>query len=322
MDEIILKVLDGTATAHEKELVREWRARSITNERSFQELGRVWQLTGLASPLPRDHKTALAEILGRGVRPPPQPIPTRPERRRRLPWGWEVAAMAASLAAGLGLAQVLLHPPALERGSIEVVTAAGEKASVLFQDGTVLRLGPESRVTASDAPDSRQVTLEGDAYFAVAKDPNRPFVIRTEGGEAVVLGTRFEIRARGGELLVAVLEGRVEVTAAGERMVLEAGDVGRAGSDLPPTPALKEDMPSIHEWLGTFAAYQATPLREVARELRERFGLHVVFADSSLADRTLTAWFADSDLENMVSVICRVTDVNCTHSEGTLTIRR
>jgi ferric-dicitrate binding protein FerR (iron transport regulator) len=66
---------------------------------------------------------------------------------------------------------------------MEVITAAGEKASVLFQDGTMLRLGPESRITTSDAPDSRQVTLEGEAYFAVAKDPNRPFVIRTEAGK-------------------------------------------------------------------------------------------------------------------------------------------
>jgi transmembrane sensor len=112
------------------------------------------------------------------------------------------------------------------------------------------------------------------------------------------------------------------VTAAGERVVLEAGDVGRGGSDLPPATVSQEDMPSIHEWLETFATYQATPLREVAMELRERFGLRVVFADSSLADRTLTAWFPDSDLEDMVNVICRVMDVNCTHSEGILTIRR
>jgi ferric-dicitrate binding protein FerR (iron transport regulator) len=138
----------------------------------------------------------------------------------------------------------------------------------------------------------------------------------------VVLGTRFEMRARGGELLVAVIEGRVAVTAGRESVVLGAGEMRRVRADRPPMPVPPEEIADLRSGLGLFAAYQATPLREVARELEQRFGIQVVFTDSSLAGRTLTAWFQESDLESMLSVICRVTDVGCTRSEGVLTIGR
>jgi len=318
--DIILKVLSGKASPEERKRVEEWKAGSDERAQEFRQIARLWKLTALRTPARREHAEALAEILARSARP--TEAGHAPPRRSVNRFAWQAAALAACLAAGFLARDLLLKPTHVSRGPIEIVTSAGERASVLLPDGTMLRLGPQSRIRSADLARRREVDLEGEAYFAVAHDPEHPFLIRTAAGEALVLGTRFEMRARDGDLLVSVLEGRVAVTAAGERVVLEAGEVRHARADLPPVPASPEELESVRGQLGSFAAYQDTPLREVAREIEERFELDVRFTDPSLSDRTLTAWFPEADMESMLRVICRVTEVNCTHVDGTLTISR
>jgi ferric-dicitrate binding protein FerR (iron transport regulator) len=65
-------------------------------------------------------------------------------------------------------------------------------------------------------------------------------------------------------------------------------------------------------WVGNFLVFQDTPLREVAKEVERRFGVPVVIRDSALAERTVTAWFADRTLEEVLRVVCAASLTRCT----------
>ncbi len=201
--------------------------------------------------------------------------------------------------------------PASPMGVLELRTGEGEMASATLADGTVVRLAPSTVIRSSEDPTSRHLHVEGHVFLAVAPDAERPFRVRTLGGEAEVLGTRFEVDARAGELRLAVVEGSVAVSSSGERVELRAGDQSRSSAGTRPIVESAPELGQLLEWMGAFVMFEATPLREVARELEARLGLRVVFADPSLGLRTVTGWFADEDPEEMLQVICRIADVAC-----------
>src|SRR5207247_1917000 len=133
-----------------------------------------------------------------------EPRRGRSAARRKWPL-WVAGALGAAMVGAMAV--VVGHPGAaplatdmLGFGAQEFVTGATEAATIHLRDGTVVRLAPQSRLRLTGVPGVREVTLDGRAYFAVAKLAGRPFTVKSRGGQAVVLGTRFEVDARGEEM--------------------------------------------------------------------------------------------------------------------------
>ena len=73
-------------------------------------------------------------------------------------------------------------------------------------------------------------------------------------------------------------------------------------------------------WVGRFLAFQATPLTEVAKEIERAYGAKVTIADSALAAQTITNWFSDSSLDEVVRVVCAIVATECTVKGTEVTI--
>jgi transmembrane sensor len=316
MDETILKVLNGRASSHELATMREWRRQDPANDEYYRGMEVAWNLTAAWGPTPTGRRPTAADVLSRSeVMELAHP---RPRFRGRRFTGTAVAA-AASLAIGFGLAQVQRPTAPGDASPLEMITMAGEMVTLRMPDGTVVRLSPESRLRVRGDIGPRTVAVEGRAFFAVAHDPHHPFIIRSPSGEAQVLGTRLEVTASDDEFAVAVIEGQVAVSRGTSQVVLQAGERTTTKAD---EMVVEAGDPAVPAWLGSFAAFQATPLRTVAVEMEQRFGMQVVVEDPALMDRTVTAWFADTSAEDIMRVICKVTDVRCTIAGATTTIRR
>jgi transmembrane sensor len=125
---------------------------------------------------------------------------------------WKLAALAASvlLAATGGWAWLLLS----RTGWQEFETAAGEQRTFELEDGSVVYLNTHSRVAIRLAAQTRDVRLlRGEALFRVHHDAGRPFRVYTEDAVVQAVGTQFDVYRRDDGTVVAVLEGRVNVTA-------------------------------------------------------------------------------------------------------------
>jgi ferric-dicitrate binding protein FerR (iron transport regulator) len=101
----------------------------------------------------------------------------------------------------------------------EISTRHGSRTMVTLPDGSVVFLNVSSKLTYDyGKEDSRQVVLEGEAFFDVFKDEERPFVIHTKKMDITVLGTTFNVRAYEEDKTVetSLIQGKVEVTIKGE----------------------------------------------------------------------------------------------------------
>src|SRR5699024_4254504 len=96
----------------------------------------------------------------------------------------------------------------------------GQTATLRFSDGSEIKLngGSTLRYPATFATDGREVYLEGEAFFSIARDEARPFVVHAGGISTRVLGTSFNIEtyANEGEVQVVVAEGKVAVSMNSE----------------------------------------------------------------------------------------------------------
>jgi transmembrane sensor len=230
---------------------------------------------------------------------------------------WQRWAVAASAAAAILFVVVRgFHSPvaAVDGFSAsEFVTKEAEMVTASLDDGSVVRLAPASRLRVTPVAHRREVWLDGEAFFAVARDSARPFAVRTRAGSVEVLGTRFDLQVLGDELRLVVTEGKVALVSGAHRRVVLAGQIARVRDGGPPeVEGVGDEVDSLLAWTQGFIVFQNTPLHQVAREIERRYDVRVLLPDSTMASRTVTAWFTNQDFTQVLSAICRAVDAHCT----------
>lgn len=322
MNDIIDRLMRGEATPEEQAALAAWRSAAVENESQFQEVVALLQTLRDATPRRVAHPPRAADLVDRMER---RDEAARQARRsmvtRWLPWS--VAAAAVMVAVALGWS-TYTRPPIGSWQPAEIVTGAGELATVQLGDGSVARVAPRSRLRIMPSHGERLVWLEGHAFFAVAKQRGRPFRVRTRGGDAVALGTRFDVATHGRALQLAVLDGRVALSAGTGGGGVEIGGGQSAGLiEGRPTPATRiADRASVVAWMGRFLAFQSTPLSRVRDEIERMYGVRVVVSDPSLLDETVSASFTDEPFQQTVGVVCAVIGGRCAISDSGATISR
>lgn len=321
-DELILRYLQGRISSREEETLRVWRDENQANERRYQEFAAIWRATRCISEMPSSQS------------PPVQVVTSEAARRRRISgsWplsSWQVAALVMALMIGgasAGFWAALMLSEGDGNGDLgaagEIVTGVNETSTARLSDGTVIRLAPESRLVLPALPGDREVTLDGKAFFAVAADPDNPFWVRTPAGKARVLGTRFELDARQDRLRLLVVEGRVVLTANRSEVDVRSNQLTHMRSGEEPLTVEIEDIWSHLGWMGDFLAFESTPLSEVRSELQRRFDVELEFMDPSLADESVTVWFGDEGLEEVVFVLCRLVGTSCSMNSSRVRMTR
>jgi transmembrane sensor len=196
-------------------------------------------------------------------------------------------AIAASLLCALGallwFAMARLPEPAVQSYSTPI---AGRGASVL-PDGSKVELGASSRMTTHYSAALRSVTVDsGEAYFSVAKDPSRPFVVTAGSVRITAVGTAFNVRRGDDRVVITVSEGRVRLTGSGAAV---ADSTLEAGQQAVYVPVAKElAIAPVHaadaaSWRQGVLKYIHEPLSAVTADLNRYSSKRIVIADARLA---------------------------------------
>jgi ferric-dicitrate binding protein FerR (iron transport regulator) len=206
---------------------------------------------------------------------------------------------------------------------VEVSVPFSEKQTVTLADGTVLHLNSGSRLTypAVFSGDSRTVFMDGEAYLDVAKDPEHPFIIKSQGIDIKVLGTSFNFKnfaqERTAELLL--MEGSVEASVSRHnetRVVrLKPGDRMQYNREND-----KLDVARFNPY-GYKAFFEDNSLHffdmvmsDIAQELSRRFNCEIVVMDEQLASRRYFSIFTNNEtLDQILAVMS---------SDGKMRVRR
>jgi transmembrane sensor len=269
-----------------------------------------------ADPMHTAAWTEYERLWGRleAVRDNPRILAFRENARRnikgRSSWrmGWRMAAtIAASILLGVGswrwLTPLLSRSPILAR---EIVTEIGERSIVVLPDGSKVTLNTASAVRTDYSGRERRVILvRGEAFFDVAKDPTRPFVVSARSRQVVAVGTAFDVRLQDRQLRVTLVDGRVRVvepsadaasTSASSGLkrhpavTLEAGTaliVRDDGADL--TERLDADRAT--SWRTGRLIFDGDRLADVIAEMNRYSREKLVIADASLENRKVSGVF-------------------------------
>ena len=227
------------------------------------------------------------------------------------------ASIACALVLGGGVVGVASSGPGLRLmfGPIEqdFRTSVGQRTTMTLPDGSVVTLDTDTAMRTIESRTERRVVLrKGQAFFRVAKDPGRPFVVVAGDRKVTALGTAFGVRVDKDRFELTMVEGVVKVEApmsvspGWEPKVQEARMA--AGSQLVavqnsqwtirPVDSTKETG-----WVRGLLTYESTPLQDVAEELNRYSDRKIVIRDPDLAQRRVNGTFRANDLEGAITAL-------------------
>ena len=181
-------------------------------------------------------------------------------------------------------------------GNLVVHADRGERSGVTLPDGTQVKLNAESSLsyTHDFGRELRQVNLEGEAYFEVTRNEDKPFVVHTKYLDIEVLGTSFNVYSyeRENVMEMALISGRIKIQTCSEpsRVNKESGII----------TVEKTDNRFETAWLRGDLVFRSTTLSDVLAKLERRYGVNIHLNDSSLANDLFTGNF---DSEYIVEVM-------------------
>jgi len=349
------RYIAGQSDGAEQRRVHAWAAEKASRRRYLAAMRRLYE----RSPAGEREETAAmwTRIAERMERPPARPADTpayvapweqpvvHVDVRRRPPRvlaggfvppvRWPVlVGTAAALAAMVGGGTVLLRtrPHSASVAAVEmrqIATAKGQRAELRLSDGTRVVLGVDSRLQFPSAfgTGSRDLRLDGTAYFDVVHDAARPFVVHTTDAILEDIGTQFVVTAyaeqRATRVVVSggavALEG---VRSPAGRVVLTKGQLGELTSPDGAPRVRAVDPARYSAWMRGELVLQDTPLSEVAAELGRWYDGEVRLGDSSLADVPLSASFTAESFSEAITVITAVAPVRAEWRGRSVTLYR
>lgn len=363
--ERLARYFAGECSPPEAAAIRAWIAADEPRQRRVEQLRRGWQAAGgieLRGDLERGWAAISAELNDVTDVPTPAPraspvLRLQPAMPQRGSWfvGIRVAAILLAVALGavaareLGWRKSTVHSPPLMR---EIATKRGQQANVYLSDGTRVVLGVASKLRFPTAFGSaREVELDGEAYFEIAPDATRSFLVHMPFGTARDLGTRFAVRAYRdiAAATVTVTEGSVVLTPGARRdsapdsrgalrnsdrstdlsnlpgvdsLIIRAMDVGSVSADGRLSVMRGVATDANLAWMTGRLVFDQMPVNEAVDQINRWYDTDVRLGDSTLASFRLTATLTDEPLARAINIIAGALDARVERRDSTFTLFR
>ena len=225
---------------------------------------------------------------------------------------WSIAAVMLILiisgALGWTLYGIQNHqsPIANQQSPIMVATGMGEHSHVTLPDGTILTLNALTTVQYAMSDGQRQVAIDGEAYFDVARDPEHPFVVNAGGMNITCLGTAFNVRNYSSEREASLVlcEGKVRVESPEADLTMEPNS--RVLMDRQ-TLALSKHTVNASDytaWIDGEIRYNNYTLEQIAAELSRNYNITMVITSDELKQERFNGYLGRSSLRNILDVLC------------------
>lgn len=318
---LLIRYLSNQCTPEETQRVRQWLKEDERNKDFLDFIGKIWEVE------PRDEfefdaKKAwnhfkVGNLRKDAVRIPGSSPDGDKSRRIKKPWGAYFSAAAAVFIIvflffysnnGFGLMGEA------DRGQFtmqEIITEKGQKTTFTLSDGTrvILNSGSTLRIPGRFKNESREVYLEGEAYFEVVHRENDPFIVHSGSFYTRVMGTEFVVSSYPDDENpeVAVSEGKVSLNKeddSGHRIAyVEKEQLGRLEKNGNFEVTAAGDLGQYLGWTTGKLVFSETPLSEIASKLERWYDIEVQVQDSSVLSRKLTAEFDKEPLTEVLRVI-------------------
>lgn len=313
-----MKHLLGETSAEEQKLVQEWLRADTGNQAYFDELRKVWDTSlQLAATSKVDENKAWQRFRQRVQNgdtdikiPAPVVVPIKQKQ-----FAWRKIAAAVVLLLGLTTAAYWIYndpeaPPV-------IAETTGDTLTERLPDGSMVMLNKASSITYPSVfkGDKRPVKLKGEAFFEVAPDKKKPFVISVNDIEVTVVGTSFNIKEANGNTDVIVETGIVRVTRNGQTVELHAGEQLHAEANN--TFEKSEVTDNLHSYYRSRVFIcDETPLSKLVTALEEAYRVKIHFKnEDALKNLRINITLKNESIERVMELISATLNLTITKTD-------
>lgn len=207
-----------------------------------------------------------------------------------------------------------------------LIVPYGKRSKLILEDGTKVWINSGSKLIypAKFGEKMREIFIEGEAYFEVSEDKNRPFIVQTKDMDIKVLGTEFNITAYANtEKASAVLvHGSIELNVNKnslfnqKKLKLKPNEralYNVSGNSL----IVKEVDPEYYvSWKDGYMKFNNSKLQTIIERMEKHYDVAISLKDSDLLNKTFTGKLdLKQDIEEVINIICATTSLTYTKTE-------
>ncbi|NQX56632.1 FecR family protein [Pedobacter panaciterrae] len=263
--------------------------------------------------------------------PEPKPIQNieKPIKRNFVSW-YRIAAVIAFCTCSFAAYHFFIPDnPAGKNDTTEwkvLQTPSRDKSKIILEDGTEINLNAKSQLKypASFSGKTREVYLNGEAFFDVKKDPDHPFIIHTKHMRIKVLGTAFDVKVYEDDSFIetTLVRGLIQVTLnnkPAEKIILKPNqkftiaDKNSVNYTITPLTyynSMDSSNNNIMEtsWLNDRLAFKNQTFVSIARDAERKYGVEIRFNDEKKKDYTFTGKFEKESIDELLNALSYIED--------------
>lgn len=284
---------NGNWTEEHEQGLHAWLDEAAAHKVAYLRLNAAWQRADRLRALRASPQVA------RSVERQPQ---ARTLPRARTVW----SSRAAAGFAAIGIA-FLLSGDLNRVGSRHLFsTPIGARETVALEDGSKLTLNTLTQLSTRVDGNERAVWLdEGEAFFDIAHDATRPFVIRAGNRRVIVVGTKFSLRRDGDQLTVNVVEGRVQVQVdnAAPTLLTRGETAVGEGKNVLVTRRTERQSIAATSWLEGRLVFDQMTIAEAAAQFNRYNRKKLIVADAGAANIRIGGSFDASNVDGFAHLV-------------------
>ncbi|NDV17038.1 DUF4974 domain-containing protein [Muricauda sp. TY007] len=285
--DLMKKYLNGTITKKEESILEEFDHRLLS--RNHQSV--------FKNP---KHKKKIGQKLIRDI--------NTSKRRPILKWSGVAASLALLIGLGYMAYTFTQHKEVLKPiVQITKSTDWGQKLNLVLADGTEVYLNSGSTIKFPKLfeADKRVVELDGEAFFDVAENLDKPFIIKSGEVETTVLGTSFNVNtySESNQVAVTVATGKVKVASKEKEIFLMPNEQGVFDKQSKSISKKKIDIAALLHWKDGVIHFEDAELSEVLETLERWYGVTFLVDNKNIGECHLTASYNNERLSAILESI-------------------
>ncbi len=313
---LIIRYLTQEATLDEIEQLNQWKVQHPSHQQLFDEYQQCWN-----QKLSLEKFSSVAKGLGKLN----QRIDVLDKEKRTVSLSWYKIAASVALVLGVSISAYFLFDgfnQVKDQVYLERTSTSPQKLTFQLPDGTIVKLNSNASLKYPEefGENTREVFLTGEAYFEVAKDSIRPFLVNS--GELVtkVLGTKFNVKEANDQIEVTVASGKVSVKRENTQQLLLPNE--KVIFDLS-TKNLQKHSTNLEvelAWLENTLIFKDTRMEDASKVLEQWYGVTISFTNQDIKNCLITGKYKNPPLSKILNAISFSTGIEYTRTGNTISL--
>jgi transmembrane sensor len=308
--EFLAKYLDNECSQEERDEVLKWLNSDPSNLKVFQEIKETWQLTrGIQADFNPDLYSAWKKV-DAGIQKFEKESKVKSDDKKQKIWPkvWRIAAVFI-----IGFSLFEIYSQFFENRTSyqpQIYTSIDRVGEVTLPDGSKVWINKGSKLEypAAFTGDKREVSLSGEAFFEVTKDPSKPFIIKGSKTEVRVLGTSFVYRSFSEEEsdILIVSSGKVSFSERkniSNNVTVESGFSSSFDSKTRMLNLVKNENKNYLSWKTGRLIFENERFERIIFELSRYYDHKFIIEDERMKDTRLTVAFDNQPVREALQIL-------------------